>query len=570
MLNTYTRYLHPVSKGDPVVLTTNDCLTISEIVLVARDLESVDLDPSLIETIRSNREKLEKQLSDGKTYYGINSGFGSLATCSLPASQAQQLSRNLITSHSIGVGPSFPPDVVRAAMLIRLKSLSWGHSGVRPQVLETFASALNAKIYPFVPSQGSLGACGDLAPLSHLALAFTRHPGDSDDGAFWHPAHADVFNAHGAPSAELHLTRDYVSNRQRIWRKVSAEQMLGDDRLILESKEGLALNNGATFSAALGALLSHDMMRLLATDAPAALAIALEAVEGVRDSFLSPVVALRPHPGSIKFSERMTSLLQDSKAVSGSLTEDPARIPPQEPYSIRCATAAFGGFWSAHKMLKQAIKIEINSVTDNPLFFPDGAYGVERDYAVLSGGNFHGDPIAIPLDSASLALTKLGSLMERLIFKLTDWPARGLPPFLIGAKEVGLNSGLMIPQYTAASLVNECQTLCHPASANSIPSSANQEDYVSMSMNAAKNATQIRENVEKIIALALFNACQAIDVASHQPRERMATRTRRVYNLIRKTVPPVSSDRVMAQDIDSILVLMRSDQIWKAISDEPQ
>lgn len=547
------------------MLSRKTALQIPELVCVARHGEIVELSAETTGYVADMRELLEKQLQDGRTYYGINSGFGSLASCSLPQEQAQQLSRNLITSHSVGAGPKFEEEVVRAAMLIRIKSLSAGHSGVRPAVLELYRNALNRSIFPSVPSQGSLGACGDLAPLSHLALALTKGASaeDTDEGRIWlrlrnDPA-ADDVSTH-----EIMVTHDYETNEQKVWKSVPASKVLGDQRLVLESKEGLALNNGATFSAALAALLVNDAERLL-NDATAVMAIALEAVEGVRDSFLSPVVAVRPHPGSLRFSETMTAMLAESKAVSGSLTENPARIPPQEPYSIRCATSAFGGFWATHRFLREAVEIEINSVTDNPLFFGNGTHGVQRDYCVLSGGNFHGDPIAIPLDSMSLALTKLGSLLERLVFKLTDWSARGLPPYLIGSTQLGLNSGFMILQYTAASLVNECQTLCHPASANSIPSSANQEDYVSMSMNAAKNCRSICTNAEVIVAIAAMTACQAIDVSANKPLERMSPRTRAIYDLVRSHVQMVKEDRVMEPDFKAILQLMRSGQIAKLV-----
>ncbi len=555
-------YLHH-ELNSACVRISPEKMTVDEIVAVARHDVGVEISKVVHDNVSQTRVALEKQIDNEAAYYGITTGFGSLASYALPKEKSAQLSRNLITSHSIALGPKFPPDVVRAATLIRLKSLSHGYSGVRPDIIDLLASGLNAGLYPSVPSQGSLGACGDLCCLSHLTLAFTRHPDDTDDGSFFVP----VEQNDDVSKYDIQTTRDYVTNEQKVWKSIPASTVLGDQRIVLSSKEGLAMNNGATFSAAIAALLTNDMERILRSDAPAALAIALEAVEGVRDSFLSAVVNLRPHPGSLTFSDTMRRLTYGSKSVTGSLEENPGRIPPQEPYSIRCATAAFGGFWQSFKMLKEAVDIEINSVTDNPLFFADQAQGVTRDYSVLSGGNFHGDPIAIPLDSASLALTKLGSLLERLTFKLTDWSARGLPPYLIGTPEYGLNSGLMIAQYTSASLVNECQTLVHPASANSIPSSANQEDYVSMSLNSAKNATTIRDNVEKIVAIALFTACQAIDVAEGKPLERMAPGTRAIYNVIRTKVQPVTIDRVMHQDIDAILLLMRSGVIDCVVGD---
>jgi histidine ammonia-lyase len=262
-------------QHQPVVLSRKTALQIPELVCVARHGEIVELSAETSRHVGDMRELLEKQLKDGRTYYGINSGFGSLSNFSLPQEQAQQLSRNLITSHSVGAGPKFEEEVVRAAMLIRIKSLSAGHSGVRPAVLELYRNALNRSIFPSVPSQGSLGACGDLAPLSHLALALTKgaSPEDTDEGRIWvrlRNGFSDDVSAQ-----EIMVTHDYETNEQKVWKSVPASKVLGDQRLVLESKEGLALNNGATFSAALAALLVNDAERLL-NDATAVMAIALD------------------------------------------------------------------------------------------------------------------------------------------------------------------------------------------------------------------------------------------------------------------------------------------------------
>jgi histidine ammonia-lyase len=329
--------------------------------------------------------------------------------------------------------------------------------------------------------------------------------------------------------------------------------VLGSARVVLDSKEGLALTNGCTFTLALATLAVADMRRLL-SDATKAMALMFEATRAVRDPFLQQLHALRPYPGALRFSAEILRLLEGSQLADGDASENPKRMPPQDPYSIRCTPAAFAAFYDALEYTERAVAIELNSVTDNPLFID-----LPRSYPVVSGGHFHGDPLAIPLDTLKIAATKLGSLAERQIFKLTDFESRGVPPMLLGVpkEKWGLNSGFMILQYTAAAVVNECSTLAHPSSVHSIPSSANQEDYVSMSMNAARHTRTVIANAEKIVAMLFLSAAQAID-AQAIPVEKMADGTRAVFYAVRRVVPALKEDRAMWPDVEAVIGLMRA------------
>lgn len=535
-----------MSDDAPVSIGSDKHLTVESFVRVARARHPVHLGEAEKQHVHDRRTDLERKLAQHKDvgFYGINTGFGSLATCVLPQAKGKALSRNIITSHSVGTGEPLPEEVVRGAMLLRAHSLGQGYSGVKPATVEIFVDALNEQWFPVVPSQGSLGASGDLAPLSHLALALTRPETEDvseDLGMLWIKGEQ--------PAGAKH----FADAQGQVWHAESAKRMLGDRRVVLDCKEGLALNNGTSVSLSLATLAVQDTERLL-HQATRAIALTYEAMHAVRDPLFAELHALRPHEGSKRFAAEMRALLEGSQLIDGDVDRNPKRLPPQDPYSLRCSPAAFAAFWQALEYAKTAVEVELNAVTDNPLVIP-----LSRSYAVVSGGHFHGDPIAIPMDTLKITLTKLASLSERLIFQMTDATNRGIPPMILAVPESehGLNSGFMIHQYTAAALVNECSTLSHPSSVHSIPSSANQEDYVSMSMNAARHCRRVLENVEQVVSLLLLSAAQAIDAQNIDP-SMLAQGTRKTYKAIRKQVSVMREDRAMVADMENLVTAMRN------------
>ncbi len=514
--------------------------------------------------------------SEPEAYYGINTGFGALAgRAALDSSYAiRVLGRNLIASHSVGVGPYFDLPVVRAALLIRAQSLAQGHSGVRPVIVEALCRMLNEKIYPAIPEQGSLGASGDLAPLAHLVLVMSsapkRPPGapdlhpDSSDGEAFVPARE------GTGNSVLHLTEDYETGEQTLWQRVPGVEAMAKagGKIELQAKEALALTNGSTFSAAIAVLALRDARNALA-HAELAVAMTLEGVRGFRDPFFAHPHLARGHDSAEIFARHVLEYLRGSEFVDpGDLDTNPARIPPQDPYSIRCAPQVHGTIADTLELVGRWIEMEINAVTDNPLIFP----ALKRSYKALSGGNFHGEPVAMGMDFLSIAMTEMGSMSDRRMFAMMEYhPDRthGLSSFLVreppGMK--GLNSGLMMLQATAASLVSECKVLAHPDSIDSIPSSGNQEDHVSMSLNAARHAREIVRNMETVIALEILCAAQAIYLQQTKLDHsslRSGAGTGAACDLLRKNgILPLIQDRVLFPDIRTALRLLRSGDLLR-------
>jgi len=474
-------------------------------------------------------------------YYGINTGFGSKANSALPRSDMQWVSRNLIVSHAAGVGDYLPVEVVRAAMLIRANSLLRGFSGVRLELVNMLLTLLNEGVTPAVPRYGSLGASGDLAPLSHLAQVFTRPPDGSQaaigEGEYDESGRAFVDGAAARPAMVVARTerRAGASRHYGLASGRSALEMIGREPLVLGPKEGLALNNGTTFSAALAALAAVDAERLVRT-AEVSTALVIEATLGFRDAFLPQIHQVRGHPGQMASAARILGYLEGSRLADGGADLDPRVKPPQDPYSVRVAPQVLGAAADAIGFVRGVLTREVNAATDNPLIFVDvpesedplpirGVGGsqetpfeaippLERDYKVVSGGNFHGAPIGYAADLLAIVVTDVASLSERQIFRLIDPKLNfGLAPYLIPDQpgHEGLTSGVMIPQYVAASLVSACKTLAHPDSVDSIPSSANQEDHVSMSMNAALHAREVVEMAESVLAICLLTAYLGVD-----------------------------------------------------------
>jgi histidine ammonia-lyase len=494
-------------------------LTIDACKKTACEHEPVALSKSGKEAINSSRARLEKILSKNKPVYGINTGFGIFADKRILATESSQLSRNLILSHAVGTGTPLPGEVVRAAMLVRANTLTKGFSGVREVVVQTLLDMLNRGVTPVVPSQGSLGSSGDLGPLSHMALVLTRgEPDEESDSGF----------------AEF--------DGKVVLGKTAMEQA-GIERILLGPKEGLALNNGATFSAAIAALVVWDSERLLDL-AEAALALSLEALQGCSQAFDPRIHQVRNHAGQQTVAANVLKFIEGSTMVNSTL-----RV--QDAYSLRCAPQVHG---AARDTLNHAVKVtesEINSATDNPLIFdPDVA---------LSGGNFHGEPVGLVMDFLGIAMAEIGAISERRIFRLTDSKLNGdLPPMLVDRPEAaGLNSGLMMPQYTAASLVLENQTLATPDSVHSLPTSGDQEDHNANAMTAARHARQIVDNVAQIIAIELYTAARALDLRLRQKNEyQMGKGTRKVYDQIRTAVPYRAGDAWWGPEIEKVRALL--------------
>jgi histidine ammonia-lyase len=440
-------------------------------------------------------------------YYGINTGFGDNAGRATfrRVEDAERLSRNLLLSHTTGVGEPLAEDVVRAAMAIRISSLAKGYSGVRRVVINTLIEMLNRRVYPYVPTQGSLGASGDLAPLAHLVIPMSA-PGQGED--------VDRPGATGY----CFLNGTLVSGAE-------AMERVGLEQVRLGAKEGVALINGTAISLALGVLALHDAYQVLA-GTEAALSMCVDAMRGFRDAFLPYANRLRSSYQE-KAADNVLGYLEGSTLTRGGATIDlsPEVGPPQDPYSMRCAPAVLGAAMRALEHVESILADELSAVTDNPLVFveddPHSPDYLPRATKVISGGNFHGEPLALAMDYLAIAVAELANIAERRIFMLTDPRLnRGLPPFLTveNVDTAGLNSGLMIAQYTAASLVSENKSLAHPASVDSIPSSANREDHVSMSSIAARKAATIVANTRKVVAIELLCAAQALSLRlEHNP-----------------------------------------------------
>jgi histidine ammonia-lyase len=465
--------------GAGVVLTGAD-LTIADVEAVARGGAAVALDVHARERMQEARDVIEDLVARGEVVYGVTTGFGDLASTTIAPADAARLQENLLMSHAAGVGPAFPREIVRAMLLLRANTLALGHSGCRPLIVDRLLDFLRLGVHPVVPEQGSVGASGDLAPLAHLALPLI-----------------------GRGQVELHgqVLPGLIGLREA-----------GLEPLTLEAKEGLGLLNGTQMMGAIGALLLADADRLSRTASVAA-AMSVEALLGTDVAFAAAYQLARPHPGQVAVAAELRHLLRDS-GLQASHHGHAHKV--QDPYSLRCVPQVHGAVRDALDHLRRVLDIELNSATDNPLVFPGGG-GVDSTAIatgggqVISGGNFHGEPIALALDFAKLAIAELGSISERRTALLVDPRLNGgLPPFL--ARASGVESGMMIYQYTAAALVSEHKVLAHPASTDSIPTSANQEDHVSMGSIAARHARTVLEGVERILAIELVVAAQALDL----------------------------------------------------------
>lgn len=494
-------------------------LTIGDVVKVARHNDVVEISELSRDAVEKSHELLKNIVRSKVPTYGINTGFGIFASKHIDDKDIKKLNRNLIISHAVGTGQALPTDVVRAAMLVRAAALSRGYSGVRLEVVETILQMLNRGITPVIPSKGSLGSSGDLCPLSHFALVLSKDESDEE-----------------SKSGKAHF-------EGKIYFGKKAMELAGIDRIVLGPKEGLALNNGATFSAAIGALAVHDAEYLLKI-AEYAAALSMEALCACSDAFDERIHSVRKQNGQMETAAAIRGLLSGSTLVDSN-----AKV--QDAYSLRCVPQVHGAIKDSIRFVKEIIEREINAVTDNPLIFEPGK--------ALSGGNFHGEPIGLAMDFLSISLSELGAISERRTFRLTDQKLNeGLPGMLVeNEKSAGINSGLMLPQYAAAALVLENQTLATPDSIRSLPTSANQEDHNANSMTAARHAAEILENVRQILSIEIYTAVQAIDLRLMERPGKLGYGTQKIYNKIRAKLIHHPEDALWGPEIDLVNAMIQ-------------
>jgi len=499
------------SRRRQSVVVDGSSLTVERVVRVARESADVVLADDAKGRMSSSRASLDRMLDKGATIYAVNTGVGDLVSSRIPKKDLRALQLNLLRSHACGVGDPFPREVVRAMMLLRANALAKGYSGVRPEVVEALVAMLNAGVHPVIPRQGSVGSSGDLAMLAHLGLVLVGE-GEADAGSGPEPG-GDALKKKGL------------------------------DPLTLEPKEAISIINGTQAMTALGVLAVRDAANL-ADNAQVAAAMSTDALKGTSAAFDPRVSKVRPHSGQVRVAGNMMALLAGSEIMVSH--KHCSKV--QDAYTLRCIPQVIGASLGAIWYAEDVVGIEMNSATDNPLFFPD-------DSSVVSAGNFHGQPVALAMDFLGLAVHELGSFSERRVARMVDHKLSGLPAFL--TKHGGLSSGMMVPQYVAASLVAEDMVLVHPASATSIPTSANQEDHNSMGTIGAWKARQIIENVTRVVAIEMMAAAQALDFMSASSSPCVEE----VRAAIRSKVKRLDKDRSMAPDIDALASMIRSGEL---------
>lgn len=498
------------------IVLGRDALTIEDLEAIARAGARVELAAEARRKVARSRALVETWVREGRAVYGVTTGFGALCDVAIPAEQTRVLQENILLSHAAGVGDPLPDDVVRATMAVRINDLARGLSGLRTETLDALVALLNASVCPVVPEKGSVGASGDLAPMAHLALVMI---GEGD--AFFRGSRMSGGDALAA--AGLTPVR-------------------------LEAGEGLALINGTQVMTGIAGLAVHDAARLAKT-ADIACSISLEVLMGTNVEFDPRIHAARPHPGQSAAADNMYRITQDSAIMSSH--RDCGRI--QDAYTLRCSPQVHGASRDAVSHVRRVVEIEMNSSTSNPLIFADTG-----DF--LLGGNFHGQPVALAADYLCIAGAELADVSERRIERLVNPQLSGLPAFLVA--ESGLNSGFMIAQYTAAALVSENKVLAHPASVDSIPTSANKEDHVSMGTIAARKCRSVLGNVEAVLAIELLCGCQAVDLLT---KGRPGRGTEAAYKACRERVSRLDRDRQLSKDIEAMVDLVRSGEIIRRV-----
>lgn len=500
------------------ILITGEGLTIEDVVKVAREGYSVRIHPRAVDRIKRSRDIVESFVEREEVVYGITTGFGRFSDVVISKDETQLLQKNLITSHSCGVGERFSTDITRAIMLLRANALCKGYSGIRLETLNLLVDMINEGIHPVIPQKGSLGASGDLAPLAHMVLVM-------------------IGEGKAEYKGELLDGRD-------------ALERAGLSPVTLSSKEGLALINGTPVMTAVAALTLYDA-RLLMKMADINAALTLEALRGIVDAYDPRIHRIRGHKGQMIAARNVLRLVEGSEYVTRQ-----GELRVQDAYALRCTPQVHGACRDAIEYIWQVVEREINAATDNPLIFPETG-------DVLSGGNFHGEPVALAMDFLGIALSELANISERRLERMVNPQlSNGLPAFL--TKHGGLNSGFMITQYAAAALVSENKVLAHPASVDSIPSSANQEDHVSMGTIAARKARDIKDNLANVLAIELLAAAQAIDL---REKRKLGRGTEVVYRLVREHVAPLEDDRVMHNDMREVLDIVMSGEPVKRVEE---
>jgi histidine ammonia-lyase len=526
-----------VMSSDPasaeVIFLDGETLTLEDIIAVARNFQRVELAPQAIEKMHRSRKLVEQWVAKEEIIYGITTGFGSLQNEIIPPEHVEQLQENILLSHSAGIGEALPEEMVRAMMLLRGNALAKGYSGIRVEVVERLLEMLNKRVHPIVPSKGSVGSSGDLAPLSHMALVLIGRG----------EAIYDNVQLNGAEA----LSR------------------AGIQTVALKAKEGLALTNGTQFMTGIGALTLADAENL-AKIADIAGAMSLESMSGRSSAFNPALHKLRPYAGQINCAGNISAMIAGSQLIDRDRAmirrnhagDDYKDTKLQDAYSLRCMPQVHGASREAMTFVRQVIQTEINSATDNPLILPELSQS-------FSAGHFHGQPVALAMDFLCLAISELGSISERRIARLMNKDENfGLPAHLI--EQSGLNTGMMIAQYTAAALASENKVLIHPASGDSIPTSSNQEDHNSMGSIAARQAKQVLENVESIIAIELLCSAQALGLRVRQGGNP-GTGTAAAYNFIRQHIGQRKSDRdgEIHLDIQVAIRLLRSGELLREV-----
>lgn len=501
------------------ILIDGNNLSLKDFIEITRNYATIELTEESIEKVNKARSLVDRYVAEGKVVYGITTGFGKFSDVTITGDETKALQRNLIISHSCGVGGPLDEEIVRGVMLLRANALAKGYSGIRLSTLQTLIHMLNKGVHPIVPEKGSLGSSGDLAPLSHMVLVMLGE-------------------------GEAIYKGEKMSGKE-------AMEKSGIPIIDLTSKEGLALINGTQVMTSIGAHTVYDAINLSKT-ADIAAALTSEALKGITDAYDHKVHMVRGQEGQINTAKNLLNILKDSKN-----TTRQGELRVQDAYSLRCIPQVHGASKDCFKFVKEKVEIEMNAATDNPLIFVD-------EEQVISGGNFHGQPMALPFDFLGIGLAELANLSERRLERLVN-PAlsNGLPGFL--APNGGVNSGFMIVQYAAAALVSENKILAHPASVDSIPSSANQEDHVSMGTIAARKAREIMGNVRKVLAMEILGACQAMDLRGDKG---LGLGSKVAYDIVREKTPTIKEDRVMNIEINICEEIIKSNLIVEKVEEK--
>ena len=500
------------------VMITGQDLTLEDVVNVCRHDAKVALDEKAKEKVLASRKVVDTIVEEERVVYGVTTGFGKFCDTVISKDESKKLQENLIVTHAVGAGDNFGRDVARGVLLLRVNNLAKGFSGVRMEVIQTMIDMLNKGVTPVIPQKGSLGASGDLVPLAHMVLPML-----------------------GMGEAEY---------QGKVYAGKEAMDLAGIPTLVLTEKEGLALINGTQVMTSVGALTVYDALNLVKT-ADIAAALSFEAQNGVVDALDHRLHDVRPHKGQMDSARILLSLLEGSKNITRQ-----GELRVQDAYSLRCVPQVHGASKDAINYVKQKVEIEMNSVTDNPIIFVDTIEGI-------SGGNFHGQPMALSFDFLGIAIAELADISERRLERLVNPALSGLAPFLV--ENGGVNSGFMIVQYTAASLVSENKVLAHPASVDSIPSSANQEDHVSMGTIAARKAYEIMKNARRVLATEIMCACQAIDLRGDKG---LGAGTKEAYQAVREQVTMLTEDRPLYGDINRCENLIIDESLIKRVEEK--